>query len=190
MIIIIGLGNPGLEYRKTYHNIGFRCVDKLAESLGVTFKHKYCNAKAAEYYLNGEKIVIAKPQTYMNLSGDSVKQLAAKFKAQNSEILIVYDDIDLPFGSIRIRSEGSAGTHNGMKSIVANMGKNIPRLRAGIGRGPEDVPLFSYVLSRVSKDKALQEDKLTDTVCAAINYYIETKCDIEKVGQRFNEKGE
>ncbi len=190
MLIIIGLGNPGLAYRKTYHNIGFRCVDKLAEYYGASFKHKYCDAKAAEMFINGEKIIIAKPQTYMNCSGDSVKQLAGKFKAKNNEIIVIYDDVDLAFGALRIRGTGSAGTHNGMRSVVEAMGKDIPRIRVGIGRGDVEVPLFSYVLSKVAKDKAPQEDALTDRVCAALIMYISSGGDIEKIGQNFNTNGE
>ncbi len=190
MLIIVGLGNPGLAYRKTYHNIGFRCADKLAESRGVSFKHRYSDAKVAEFYINGEKIVIAKPQTYMNRSGESVKQLARKLEADNSRILIVYDDVDLPFGTMRLRASGSAGTHNGMRSIVDALGSNVPRLRAGIGRGESDVPLFSYVLSNVGRDKAVLEDALTDRIVAALNMYIDTDGDIEKVGLNFNGKGD
>lgn len=185
MLIIVGLGNPGLAYRKTFHNIGFRSVDKLADRLSVSFKHKYCAAKVAEYYYKGEKIIIAKPQTYMNRSGESVYQLLSKFNALNSDLIIVYDDVDLPFGAIRIRNAGSAGTHNGMRSIVDELGKDIPRIRAGIGRGYEDVPLFSYVLSKVPKDKKMQEDELTDNISEALIKYIEER-NIEKVGQLFN----
>ncbi len=190
MLIIVGLGNPGLAYRKTYHNIGFRSVDKLAESRGAKFKHRYSKAKAAEFYLNGEKIVIAKPQTYMNRSGESVKQLAHSFGADNARILIVYDDVDLPFGALRLRASGSAGTHNGMRSVVDALGENVPRLRAGIGRSENGAPLFSYVLSNVSKDKAAQEDALTDRIAAALNMYIDTDGDIEAVGRSFNCKGD
>lgn len=190
MLIIVGLGNPGIAYRKTYHNIGFRCVDKLASFHGIRFKHKYCEAQVAELYLNGEKIIIAKPQTFMNRSGDSVKQLVKKFNAKNSELLIIYDDVDLPFGSIRLRKEGSAGTHNGMRSIVGMLGKDIPRLRAGIGRGNPEVPLFDYVLSKVNKEKSYQEDAFTDEICAALNMYIDSSGDIEKVGRNFNTNGD
>ncbi len=185
MLIIVGLGNPGLAYRKTFHNIGFRSVDKLAELLSVKFKHNYCAAKVAEYYYNGEKIIIAKPQTYMNNSGESVKQLLAKFGAKSTDLLVVYDDVDLPFGSIRIRSTGSAGTHNGMRSVVQMVGSDVPRIRAGIGKGSVDVPLFSYVLSRVPKDKATEEEYLTNKISEALQNYIEVR-DIDKVGQHFN----
>jgi PTH1 family peptidyl-tRNA hydrolase len=190
MLIIVGLGNPGIAYRKTYHNIGFRCADKLAESKGVTFKHRYCNAKAAEFYVDGEKIVIAKPQTFMNRSGDSVRQLAGKFRVDSSKILIVYDDADLDFGSIRLRASGSAGTHNGMRSIVDAIGTNVPRLRAGIGKGNPELPLFNYVLSNVARDKVILEDAFTDRIVAALNMYIDTGGNLETVGQCFNGKGD
>ena len=120
MNIIIGLGNPETKYEKTYHNIGFECVDALAKKLGIVFSQKKYKSLIAEGMFEGEKIMLVKPQTYMNLSGECVVLLKEKFK--DARIIVVVDDIDLPKGNIRYREHGSAGTHNGLRSIVSYIG--------------------------------------------------------------------
>ncbi len=160
MFLIVGLGNIGSRYEGTYHNMGFMAVERAAKVLGVKFKKKQGLALIAEAYSGGEKVILAKPETFMNLSGDSVKCLIGLFKPEPDKILVVYDDIDLPAGKIRIKPSGSAGSHNGMKSIVQRLNtEEFPRLRIGIGKPPEYMDLADYVLSEPGGEtgKALKE---------------------------------
>ncbi len=148
MYIIAGLGNPGTRYATTRHNIGFIVIDMLAQKLGIEVKRIKHKALIGEGTFQGEKIVLAKPQTYMNLSGESILDLRNWYKVEDSKIIIIYDDIDLDVGVLRIRTAGSAGTHNGMKSIIYQLNsQDFPRVRLGIGRPPEDWDLKDYVLS-------------------------------------------
>lgn len=152
MKIIVGLGNPDEKYKKTYHNLGFIAAEDAAIELSLAFKHKKCRALVAEGFYKGEKIVVAKPQTYMNLSGESVKELLAYYKAEPSDLIVICDDYDLPKGSLRIRKSGSAGTHNGLRNIVAEIGsEQFARIRIGF-RGEENIPLVNYVLSPVREE--------------------------------------
>ena len=153
MYLIVGLGNPEKKYEKTFHNMGFLAAGDAAERLGVKFKKKECEASVAEAFLGGEKVVIARPVTYMNASGRAVKQLMAKYKVTPAELLVIYDDFDLPKGKLRIRASGSAGTHNGMRSIIGEIGTSeFPRIRIGI-RDPEvNIPIINYVLAEVRKE--------------------------------------
>ncbi len=166
MNIIIGLGNPESKYDKTYHNIGFECVDALAQKLGFSFDKKKCKALIAEGLHNGEKIMIVKPQTYMNLSGECVVQLKEKFK--DARILVIVDDIDLPKGNIRYREHGSAGTHNGLRSIVSYIGQEFERIKVGVGRDIS-LDLTDYVLSKYD-EKVFQPiiQKVVDEILARI----------------------
>ena len=145
MKLIVGLGNPDGKYKNTYHNTGFNAVDFFAKKIGLSFSTKKCKAEIAK----GDGFIIAKPQTYMNLSGDSVYELKKYFKISLDDILIVFDDIDLPKGKIRFRLAGSAGTHNGLRDIVNKVGIT-PRLRLGIGRD-SNMDLKDYVLSNVDE---------------------------------------
>lgn len=152
MKIVVGLGNFGDRYAYTFHNMGFLAVECLCDRLGWKFDKKECDSLVAIGFVKGEKIVIAKPLTYMNLSGKAVKQLLAKNKATENDLVVIYDDIDLPKGALRVREKGSAGTHNGMRNIIAEIGtENFRRVRIGTGRPPENVPLADYVLSDVPK---------------------------------------
>ena len=153
MYLIVGLGNPEKKYEKTFHNMGFLAAGEAAERLGVKFKKKECEASVAEAFLGGEKVIIARPVTYMNASGRAVKQLMAKYKVSPAELLVIYDDFDLPKGKLRIRASGSAGTHNGMRSIIGEIGTSeFPRIRIGI-RDPEvNIPIINYVLAEVRKE--------------------------------------
>lgn len=175
MLIIVGLGNPGLQYRNTYHNTGFNTVDKLVAAHGGTFKRRICRAKVCEMYVSGEKIVVAKPQTYMNLSGDSVRELLGYYKAKPQELVVVYDDIELDLGTLRMREKGSAGTHNGMRSIVGTSGEGMPRLRVGIGRPEGQIPLMDFVLSRPKDDKYRLWDEATTRAKEVLERYIRTR---------------
>lgn len=157
MFIIAGLGNPGLRYANTRHNIGFITLDILAQKLGIEVKRAKHKALIGEGTLAGEKILLAKPQTYMNLSGESILDLRNWYKVEDSRIIIIYDDIDLDVGVLRIRSSGSAGTHNGMKSIIYQINsQDFPRVRLGIGRAPEGWDLKDYVLSTFREDEIPQ----------------------------------
>ena len=153
MFLIVGLGNPEEKYFKTFHNMGFLAAGDAAALLNAKFKKKECEASVAEGYLGGEKVLVARPLTYMNASGRAVKQLMARYKLTPEEIVVIYDDYDLPKGHVRIRPSGSAGTHNGMRSIIAETGMTeFARIRIGI-RDPEvNIPIINYVLSEVKKE--------------------------------------
>lgn len=165
-MIIIGLGNKGLSYKNTYHNMGFDVVSKLAKELGVRFSHTECKAKTAVTNVNGKRVVLAKPETYMNLSGESVRELMGKYKETEDGIIVIYDDIDIAIGTIRARNAGSAGTHNGMRNIVECLNGNtaFKRIRIGTGFDHGNVPLYNVVLSKVKGENKTLVDASTDFV--------------------------
>lgn len=165
-MIIIGLGNKGLSYKNTYHNMGFDVVSKLAKELGVRFSHTECKAKTAVRNVNGKRVVLAKPETYMNLSGESVRELMGKYKETADGIIVIYDDIDIAIGTIRARNAGSAGTHNGMRNIVECLNGNtaFKRIRIGTGFDHGNVPLYNVVLSKVKGENKTLVDASTDFV--------------------------
>ena len=153
MFLIVGLGNPEEKYFKTFHNMGFLAAGDAAALLNAKFKKKECEASVAEGYLGGEKVLVARPLTYMNASGRAVKQLMARYKLTPGEIVVIYDDYDLPKGHVRIRPSGSAGTHNGMRSIIAETGMTeFARIRIGIRDEAVNIPIINYVLSEVKKE--------------------------------------
>lgn len=163
MIIIVGLGNPGKEYVMTRHNVGFMVIDALSEAYNIdvtTRKHKALMGKGT---IEGHKVVLAKPQTFMNASGESVRELLDFYKPdEESELIIVYDDITLDVGSIRVRKAGSAGGHNGMKSIISHVGhQNFQRVRVGIGEKPPRMDLADWVLGHFPKEDT---DNLEDAI--------------------------
>lgn len=148
-MLIVGLGNPGKEFEHTFHNVGFLCVDALCKVLNGKFNIKACDAVIAKCIFEGKQIILAKPQTYMNRSGDSVAKLKKKFNVKDNEILTISDDIDLNIGTFRFRESGSAGTHNGLRSIVFSLNSTLfKRIRIGIGKNQGD--LAEYVLSKMS----------------------------------------
>ena len=153
MKIIVGLGNPGKEYERTKHNLGFMFLDYLNGKLNLGKFKKFKSSEILESNINGEKVILAKPQTFMNLSGKAVVELKQFYKVESKDILIVYDDFDILFGSVRFREKGSAGTHNGMKDIIQKTSSvEIPRLRIGTGGlKKENEPIISFVLSKFSK---------------------------------------
>jgi len=165
-MIIIGLGNKGLSYKNTYHNMGFDVVSKLAKELGVRFSHTECKAKTAVTNVNGKRVVLAKPETYMNLSGESVRELMGKYKETADGIIVIYDDIDIAIGTIRARNAGSTGTHNGMRNIVECLNGNtaFKRIRIGTGFDHGNVPLYNVVLSKVKGENKTLVDASTDFV--------------------------
>lgn len=155
MWLIVGLGNPGDRYERTRHNIGFRSVETLAERHGLTFRNQRAKSEIAEGIIRGQRVVLVKPQTYMNLSGQAVAALRQWYKIDPArELLVIYDDLDLPFAKLRLRERGSAGTHNGMRSIVGQLGTTeFPRLRIGIGQPPGQMDAADYVLSRFTPEE-------------------------------------
>jgi PTH1 family peptidyl-tRNA hydrolase len=161
MWLIIGLGNPGEEYAATRHNIGFQCVNHLAKQHGLDFRSKRAKARIAEGNIAGQRVVLARPFTYMNLSGQAVVGLRNWYKIDPArELLIIYDDLDLPFGKLRLRQRGGPGTHNGMKSIIGLLGsQDFPRLRVGIGSPPPQWDTKGYVLGRFTSE---EQDALPD----------------------------
>ena len=155
MYIIAGLGNPGREYVNTRHNIGFDVIDALADKNRIdvsTIKHKALIGKGM---IGSEKVILVKPQTYMNLSGDSLIDISQYYKIDiETELIVIYDDIALDLGAIRVRKSGSAGGHNGMKSIIKNLStENFMRIRMGVGEKPKDYDLADYVLSHFTQDE-------------------------------------
>lgn len=187
MKIIVGLGNYGSKYEKTYHNMGFRVIDKIAEHLDIKLKDTSCSSLLKLINLGGKEVVFAKPLTYMNRSGEAVKSLLKKYNSDISELLVIYDDIDISRFSLRCRQEGGAGTHNGMKSIIDNLGsKQFTRIRIGIGNEPEQ-ELHNYVLSKIKRgDKKAFED-VFDKVALAIIDYVKSD-DKDRLMRSINEK--
>ena len=172
MKLIVGLGNIGNEYAKTNHNAGFMIVDMLAEKCGFTFKNRGCESDYAEYNSGIDKFIIAKPRTYMNESGKAVKSLMRKFDIDLEDIIVISDDIDTEPGHIRIKKFGSAGTHNGLKSVIAEIGSTeFKRLRVGIGKQKEHQDLANFVLGKMhmSEEQKLGLDKALDAIYDYVN---------------------
>jgi PTH1 family peptidyl-tRNA hydrolase len=184
MYIIVGLGNPGDKYKYTKHNVGFMVVDYFASVHKININKIKHKAVLGECLIGQEKVILAKPQTYMNLSGESVQELMHWYKEDISKLIVIYDDVDLPVGRIRIRQEGSSGTHKGMKSIIYILDTDqFPRIRIGIGKQPDYMDLADYVLSKFSdeeiplmaeavKDSALAvEEIIKNGINSAMNKY-------------------
>ena len=154
MHIIVGLGNPGREYARTRHNVGFDVIDVLSEKLGIALTKIAMHGLIGEGFAGGEKVILVKPQTYMNLSGQCVTELVNWYKAPMENVMVIYDDIDLPLGKLRLRASGSAGTHNGMRSVIGLLGRqDFPRLRVGVGKKPEGWELADWVLSHYQTEE-------------------------------------
>lgn len=169
MKIIVGLGNPGRDYAVTRHNLGFMVVDEIARRYSAEERRPRFRAHLAEFFVDGEKVILVKPQTYMNLSGTSVREAISWYKVSPSDALVVVDDIDLPFGATRMRAKGGSGGHNGLKSIISDIGTDaFPRLRVGIGRGYGDAS--RQVLSRFNREeeRILPELVATSADCAML----------------------
>ena len=166
MYLVIGLGNPGDEYKHTRHNVGFDVIDLMASKYNVSVNRVKFKGVYGEINISAQKVILLKPSTYMNLSGESAQKAASFYKIPSGNIIIIYDDISLDVGKLRIRIKGSAGGHNGIKSIIANMGSDIfPRVKIGVGQ-PERSQI-SYVLSRFgSEDRILVEKTFEATIKA------------------------
>ncbi len=166
MKIVVGLGNYGDNYAYTFHNMGFLAADCLSDRLNIKIKTRDCSSLCGVGSYNGEKLVIAKPLTYMNLSGKAVKELIAKYKCAPSDVIVIFDDIDIPRATVRVRQNGSGGTHNGMRNIIAEIGtQDFPRVRIGIGRPPENMPLADYVLCDVPKAERPELAEAIEKAC-------------------------
>lgn len=170
MHVVVGLGNPGREYEATRHNVGFMVIDELARRLPVTGFRRRFRSELGEGHLGGEKVVFVKPQTYMNLSGGAVREVVNWYHSPKENVLIVLDDLDLPFGSLRLRGAGSAGGHNGLSSIIEQLGSNqIPRLKIGIGRGR--LPATAHVLARFSPDEQRELPDIVGRAADAVEHW-------------------
>ena len=172
MKLIVGLGNIGKEYADTNHNVGFMVVDRVAEMLGENIKKTGCDADYAEFNKNGEKIILAKPRTYMNESGRSVKSFMKKYDFAIEDVVVINDDIDLAPGYVRIRKNGSAGTHNGLRSIIKETGSGkFKRIRVGIGSKNPNQDLASFVLAKMKMTDA-QKQGLEKAAKAVYDYVL------------------
>lgn len=153
MYIIVGLGNPGKKYENTRHNMGFLTIDRMAEEYGISVDKIKFKALVGEGRIAGQRVVLVKPQTYMNLSGQSVQEIMHFYKEDIENLIVIYDDLDIPAGKIRVRKKGSAGTHNGMRNIVQMLADDgFPRIRVGIG-GEKKGDLIDFVIGGVSKSE-------------------------------------
>ena len=178
MILIAGLGNPGKEYENTRHNAGFLVLDTLAQKLGADLSERKHRALCGKAVIGGQKVILLKPQTYMNSSGESIRAAADYYKVPPEDILVVYDDISLAPGQLRIRAKGSAGGHNGIKSIIAHLGtQEFPRVKVGIGEKPPRMDLADYGLGHFSSgENNIMEEatkEAADAICEIVNVGIE-----------------
>ena len=169
MYIIVGLGNPSREYEATRHNIGFDAITRISDNYNIPLNMKKHKALCGSGFIEGQKVIIAQPQTYMNLSGESVRELSDFYKVPAENIIIIYDDISLDVGQLRVRPKGSAGGHNGIKSIITHLGtQNFQRIKVGVGEKPKNWDLADYVLGAFSKDdRKLVDEALERTAKAA-----------------------
>ncbi len=173
MKLIVGLGNPGKEYEKTRHNTGFMVMDRLAETFQVSINVKKFKGEYVKFKYRGEDVILLKPMTYMNNSGESVIQVMNYFKIDVEDLLVIYDDMDMPTGKLRLRQSGSAGGHNGIKSIIAHVGtQNFKRIRVGIDKHPQ-IPVVDYVLGRFSKEEQPLIDEGIDRAVKAVEMMLD-----------------
>ena len=181
MVVIFGLGNVGNEYAKTYHNVGFMTIDNFAKKHNLSFTKTKHYGLLAEGIISGEKVMLVKPTTLMNLSGKCVSEYVRKFKVDLKNILVIYDDIDIACGTYRLRKSGSAGTHNGMRNIIAELNsQEFARLRMGIGFKPEFMGLANYVLSKVSNENMEKLENIYGSTEQILEQFIKFK-DVEKI---------
>jgi peptidyl-tRNA hydrolase, PTH1 family len=160
--VIVGLGNPGVKYDHTRHNVGFDVIDMLSEQLMMPLDKKKFHGIYGMKNINDEKVILLKPQTYMNLSGESVRPLLDYFNISVEDLLVIYDDLDLPVGKIRLRQKGSPGGHNGIKSLIAHLGtQNFKRIRIGVDRPPSGMAVPDYVLGKFRPD---EQDGITEAM--------------------------
>lgn len=188
MFIIAGLGNPDEKYQGTRHNVGFDVVDHLAEKYQIAVDTKKHRAFIGKGVIEGQKVLLVKPQTYMNLSGESLRSLVEYYKIDpEEELLVIYDDISLEVGQLRIRRKGSAGGHNGIKNIIANLGTNVfPRIKVGVGEKPKGYDLADYVLGKFPKEDRVLMEEGYDLACEASVLIMQGE--IEQAMNEYNKK--
>jgi peptidyl-tRNA hydrolase, PTH1 family len=187
LFIIAGLGNPGAKYTNTWHNAGFSVIDILAKMTDIGVNKLKFKALIGEGRYKGKRIILVKPQTYMNLSGESLRDILDWYKIPLENLLVIYDDIDIPIGKIRLRKRGSSGSHNGMKSIIYNLNADdFPRLRIGIGKPPQNWDLADYVLSAIPRENWEEVFESYKNACQVVGIYLEDG--IETAMNKFNSK--
>jgi PTH1 family peptidyl-tRNA hydrolase len=169
---IVGLGNPGPQYKGTRHNVGFDVVDELARRAGVSFESAPAEALIAKWRRPDDQVLLVKPLTFMNLSGQAIGELARYFKIEVGDVLVVVDEADLPLGKLRARARGSAGGHNGLKSVIAHLGNEFARLRVGVGRGGDQKNLADHVLSKFEKRESADVERMTTRAADAAEMFI------------------
>lgn len=179
MYIIVGLGNPTRQYEHTRHNIGFDAIDFMIDKYRISYSGIKHRAMYGKGLVAGQKVIVAKPVTYMNLSGEAVRQLVEYYKIDpESELIVIYDDISLAPGQLRIRRKGSAGGHNGMKSIISELGtQNFIRIKLGVGEKPKDWDLADYVLSHFSKEERTLVEEAIERCAQAVTLILEDEID-------------
>ena len=182
--LIVGLGNPGAQYKGTRHNIGFAVIDEIARRAAVGFESAPAEAVIAKWRRPDGGALLAKPLTFMNLSGQAVGEIARYFKVDVPDVLIVVDEAQLPLGKLRARARGSAGGHNGLKSVIAHLGDDFSRLRIGVGRGEQQRDLADHVLSRFEKEEAAEVERMATRAADAAEMFITSG--IEAVMNAFN----
>ena len=187
--LIVGLGNPGREYASNRHNVGFQIADRYAAGHGLTFSKIQGKAIIASGRVDAVRVILAKPQTFMNDSGRAVGALSNFYKVPQHRMLVIFDDLDLPYGAVRLRSEGGAGGHNGMRSIIQHLGSNqFPRLRIGIGRPPGRMDPAAFVLQDFGREEQAELDSISDRAVKAIDAFISGG--ITTAMNQFNSAGE
>lgn len=188
MFIIVGLGNPSKEYEGTRHNAGFEVIDRIADKYNISVDTKKHHALIGKGIIGGQKVILAKPQTFMNLSGESVRSLLDYYKVdEEQELIVIYDDISLDNGQIRIRAKGSAGGHNGIKNIIAHLGGQVfPRVKVGVGEKPSKYDLADYVLGHFSKEEQVLMDEGYAHAIHAVEMILEG--DISAAMNEYNRK--
>ena len=178
MYVVVGLGNPGKDYTNTRHNIGFNTVDLISKRNNINLNKIKFNSVYGEGNIGGEKILLVKPQTYMNNSGTSVRDISQYYKIPIENIIVIVDDIDIDFSSVKVRAKGSAGSHNGLKSIINHVQKDdFPRVKVGIGKKYPNQDLADFVLSRFSKDEQADIDISIVTAAEAVESIIKDGID-------------
>lgn len=187
MYYIVGLGNPGIQYENTRHNAGFITIDYLARKYSIDVRKIKFKSLIGQGVISGQKVMLVKPQTYMNNSGEAIREIYKYFDFDHDKLIVIYDDIDIDFGSIRIRKKGSAGTHNGMKSIIYNLEfDDFPRIKVAVGKKPSYMDLANFVLSGFSEQEVKIIEEEVKLASDAIEMILEEG--IEKSMSMFNSK--
>ena len=183
MYLIVGLGNPEEDYSNTRHNMGFNTINKISKEYDIEVNKKKFKGLYGTGMIEGEKVILLKPQTFMNLSGESVKEVVDFYKIEHNDIIVIYDDMDVDLGTIKIRKKGGPGSHNGMKSVVQYLGTDFARIRVGIGK-PEDNDFIRYVIGPIPKEEKEIFDKSTTTAKEAVIEII--KKGVDNAMNKFN----